>query len=364
MAISKNTKNKLKSSSSSYKPGNAVENAYRRMTAMNDYLPAYSDSYSRQLSDIYSKIKNSREFSYNPENDSAYRRFADEYNALGALALAGNQQQAQELTGGAGSTYSPEVASQGMTRIKESAEDAIPSFLKNAEEAYTANEDLYKSIYQAAANAKKRELEDYSSLANADSKYDAQAQQEYSDARDFDYNRYSSNRDFQNAQYHNELENENAEKTLVHKKYDVYTSLAEDKCADFRDKQNNKGMKSYLDSLVKDGKLTQYLADELYRKYKYEAPVSRTSSYRRSYSSRRTTSKKTSKKSKNDSELFDAFADWKPDENVIKFINLNNRADKYVTAIEWINYLADKGQIEDYNKKRYVNYYKEIYRKN
>ena len=357
MAISKNTKNTRISSSAAYKPGSSVESAYKRMNVFSNYLPAYSDSYSKQLSDIYSKIKNSREFSYNPENDAAYRRFADEYNALGALAAASNQQQAQELTGGAGSTYAPEVSSQGLSQLKEEAENAIPSFLKNAEEAYAANEDAYKSIYEAASNAKKSELEDYGALAAAYNKYNDQLQKEYSDAQSSDYSQYNANRDFLNAQHQNELEAENDEKKLELKKYDVYTELAENKCADFKEKQNNKGMKSYLDKMVKEGKLTRYLADELYRRYKYEAPAVRSSSGGRRSSGGRYSAKGNSK-----NEKFDAFADWTPDDNIIKFINLNNRADKYTTAIEWVDYLVDNGNIEKFNRKRYIEYFKDVYK--
>lgn len=363
MALSKNTKDKQKSSSSAYKPGNEVSVAQKRLSALNEYIPVYSDSYSAQLSDIYGRIKDSREFSYSPDNDSAYRRFADEYNALSALAIAGNQQQAQELTGGAGASYAPEVSAQGLARIQEGAKDAIPSFLQNAEGAYMANEDLYKNIYQAISNAKKSELDDYSSLANAYNKYDAEMQKEYSDARNFDYGKYSSDRDFWSTQYQNELEGENAEKKLALKKYDVYEEIAENKCADFKEKQNNKGMKSYLDSMVKEGKLTRYLADELYRRYKYVAPAVSSSSGGRSYSKRSSAGRKTSSKSKSEDELFDAFADWVPDENIIKFINLNNRADSYTTAINWLDYLIKKEKIEKYEKNLYVKYFKDVFSK-
>ena len=360
MAISKKTKEKSSSLSSAYKPKSSVESAYRRMNAFNEYLPDYADSYSKQLSDIYNRIKASPGFSYNPENDGAYRSFADEYNALGALAIAANQQQAQELTGGAGSSYAPEVSAQGLSRIKDSAENAIPSFLKNAGEAYAANEDVYKSIYQAAANAKKSELESYSALADAYNKYNSEMQKEYADARNSDYSEYTADRDFWNAQYQNELEGENNEKKLELKKYDVYKELAENKCADFKEKQNNKGMRSYLDGMVKEGKLTRYLADELYRRYKYEAPAVRSSSGGGGSSKRRSSQK--SSYSGGGNKKFDAFADWTPDENILKFINLNNRADKYLTAINWVDYLVDNGRIDKYNRKRYIQYFKDYYK--
>ncbi|MBR1763488.1 MAG: hypothetical protein IJ731_09025 [Eubacterium sp.] len=272
MAISKNTKNKYEKYSSPYQESNSLINAKNKLAQMANRSPELSNNYETQLKDMYGKIKSGKPFSYNPDNDAAYRRFADEYNALAGLAIEGNQQQAQGLTGGYGSTYAPEVASQGLQRLREGAENAMPLFMEQAQKAYMANSDADINALNAGISARKDEINDYANRANAyNNQYDM-AQKVYSDSRDFDYSKYTNNREYWAKEYQQEQEQANKEAEYQLQIYDTYNKLAANKCADYADKKNNSGMKAYLNGLVKEGKLTKYMADNLYKQYKYTAP--------------------------------------------------------------------------------------------
>ena len=348
MAVSENTKKKRNSTFKPYKIGDEVSSALINLSAIQDYTPYYENSYADELRSIYQRIKDSPEFNYSSDNDAAYRNFADEYNALAALAVADNQAQAQGLTGGYSSSYANEVSNQNFQDLRDDAENAKPLFMENAQGAYAANNDLLKDMYQAAAGARDSELEDFTNSANAFNKQLQAAQKEYSDTRDFDFGVYDEDRDFWAKQYENELDSENKEKMLELKKYDVYKQLAANKCAEFKDKRNNKGMKSYLDNLVKQGKLTSYLANQLYQQYKYTAPARRSSSGRG-----RSGSSSSSRKQ------FDPYANWQPDPNVLKFITLNNRADSFDTAVKLVERLVKEGRIDKNEKLYYIYYYRD-----
>ena len=352
MAISKNTKNKYKSSTADYKESSGVTNARNNLSKMANQAPVYTNSYATQLNDIYSKLKQGKDFNYNPQNDAAFRRFADEYNALSELAIAENQAQAEGLTGGYGSTYAPEVATQGLARMKDNVQNAEPLFMEQAQNAYMANNDALKNMYQAAADARNDELEAYGNRANAYDNQYSMAQKRYSDTRDFDYNKYNDNREFWSTQYKNEQDQANTDAEYQFKIYDTYNKLAAQKCADYADKKNNSGMKAYLNGLVKEGKLTKYMADNLYKQYKYTAPSRSGGSGGRSRSSGRSSLKS--------SGGYDPMEEWSPNERIIKFINMNNRADDYSTALGWIDYLIKEGRLDKDEKLYYAYYYKDM----
>ena len=158
--------------------------------------------------------------------------------------------------------------------MKENAENAKPLFYEQARKTYMENTDADIDAFNAALSAKKDELSEYSKRADAYNNQYQMAQKRYSDNRDFDYNKYSDNREFWAQQYHNEQQQANYNKEYQLKEYETYSKLASVKCAEYNDKKNNKGMRSYLDGLVKNGKLTKYMADNLYNQYKYTAPKS------------------------------------------------------------------------------------------
>ena len=345
MAVSKKTKKQYNKTFKGYVPSSSLTKSADKLSDFYNRFPQYSNSYENQIKKLYNQIKNNPDFEYLPQNDLAFRRYSDEYSALSDLAIASNLAQAQGLTGGYGSSYAPYVANQGLANMKENAEYAKPEFMEMAQEAYMANSDLYKKLYDTAAAARDDELEAYANSARAfQNEYDA-LYKKYSDKRDFDYEKYSDNRDFWAQQYANELENENRQKEYVFKKYDTYTSIAENKCADYKDKKNNKGMREYLNKLVEENKITPFIADNLYRKYKYVAPV------RSSRSSGRTPSK---------NKKFDPFnSDFVLDENIIRYVNERNRSDDLTTAINWLDYLEDNGRIKNGEKYYYVYYFRD-----
>ena len=350
----KTNKNYKNSLSTPYKEGKRVASARNELDDLYSMNPVYLNSYARQLKDIYSRIKDSKGFEYSPENDSAYRRFADEYNLLSGAAVADNLKQAQQLSGGYTSSFAPEVAYEGLMRLKENASAAQPEFLMNAQNAFIANEDLYKNIYSAAANARNDELGEYINQSNAFNNQLQRALKRYADFRDMDYSKYSDNRNYFAQRNKSETENSNYEKELELKKYDVYEEIAQYKCAEFKDKADNSGMKKYLDKMVSEGKLTRFMADNLYLKYKYTAPAGR--SYSRSGSKSSSSSKKSSKKG---DDKFDPMADFIPNKNILKFVNLRNRDDDFNTAVKWLDYLVKQKRISKTDKLYYEYYYRD-----
>ena len=356
MAVSSKTRKKYNGYlSSSYSPGGAVISAGNKLFDLGSRMPIYSDSYGERLRNLYQSIKASGDFNYYADNDAAYRAFADEYNALAQLMGVQNTALADSLTGGFGSTYSADVSNQGTARIAENVKRAIPEFERLAFEAKTVNDDILKAMYDSASKLRSDELSEYSKLSDVYLGQLEAAQRKYANERDFDYKKYADSRDFYAEQFENEQSNSNRQKELALKSYDVYKRLAQNKCDEFNEKQDNKGMRAYLDSLVKDGKITRYMADNLYNQNKY-IPKKQSSKSSRSVKSKRSYSKTKKKNSKNEEN--DVLKNFVPNKNILKYINMNNRAGDFTTAVNVIKRLAEEGRISKEDKTLYIYYYR------
>ena len=269
-----NSRYKYYNYNSPYKDNKGIVNARNNLLALDNALPSYNNSYADQREGIYNKIKGREAFDYNPNNDAAYRQYADQYRALVGLAVAGNQAQAQDLTGGYGSTYAPEVARQGEARLNTGVEMAQPAFLQLGQTAYDVNGDTLLNMYGAGADRRNDELEAYARENDIwNDKYNLAAQR-YNDLQSRGMERHANNRNFGYSMYNLNVEKQQGDKEYQLAKYDTYNQLAGNKCADYNEKGDNKGMKAYLDGLVKAGKITQYMADNLYKQYKYTPPKS------------------------------------------------------------------------------------------
>ena len=311
MSVSKSTKTNTKKASKAFKQSNTALAMQNDIASFQNAAPIYSDSYANQLGELYSKIKNGSAAEYSPENDIAYRRFADEYRALGALAAAQSIAQAQGLTGGYGSTYAADAASGAVQSAQAMAESTQPMFARLAREAQIASDEVLKNMFEAAKSARADELKDYGELAKAYKNQFDLAVKRYADQNSFEYEKYKANREFWDKQYQNELDAERAEQKLELKKL----------------KAANSGSSGSSGGSRRSG------------------GGSRASS--------------SSKGKSSESGKADPLAKWSPNMRIVKFINLNNRANSFNTAVKWINYLVKKERIAKDERLFYVYYFRQ-----
>ena len=89
----------------------AAARAYRDSVAAMQ-PGGYSSGFEEQLQALYDQIAGRESFSYDPEEDETYRRYAKLYAAQGAAAMEDTMGQAASLTGGYGSSYAQAVGQQ------------------------------------------------------------------------------------------------------------------------------------------------------------------------------------------------------------------------------------------------------------
>ncbi len=265
--------------SKAHTPSASTKNTLNTYNSLYNKQPKYNKTYAQQLESAYSNLSKRKDFDI--ANDEVYKQYAAQANALSGLAISGNQAQAQGLTGGYGSTYAPAVARQGMNRAYADNQASRADFALASQNIYNRESERLAYAADTAANASAQELDSYKQkLANAQANY-GMAYDRYADTRDYDYTRFKDNQDYwANRHWFNEDRSRyNAEYSMTDldnkrsyelKTYDTYNSIAATKCSKYADAGNNSGMKAYLNGLVKAGKLTQYMADNLYDKYSEE----------------------------------------------------------------------------------------------
>lgn len=249
--------------------------------------PGYQENkYLSQLMGIYNKLSQKGAFEYNAENDKAYQQYAAQYKALGDLAMVETQAAAEGLTGGYGSTYAPDVAEQVNNAYQANVTDALPLYYQMAQDKYYSDVDMINNQLLSAVSA--AEAQDRSSFNQQQAWNDFLSAQgnEINNDNKRAYDEYNFERGMWQEQYWNDVDAQNQQRELAYaneqnKKdeqraiYENNKTIVSNECINYSEKGDNKGLKSYLKGLVKDGVITQYDADLFYDKFKYEAPKSK-----------------------------------------------------------------------------------------
>lgn len=134
------------------------------VTAAQDYLNsiisskpgAYQSRYGDQLDELYNKIMNREDFSYDLNGDALYQQYKDRYIAQGQSAMRDATAQASALTGGYGNSYAATAGNIAYQNYLQQLNDVVPELYQQAYQRYLQEgEDLQNqyAITQAADEA-------------------------------------------------------------------------------------------------------------------------------------------------------------------------------------------------------------------
>lgn len=180
-----------------YQPSETVE-AYKQQLqqAISKKPGEYQNQYKQQLDDLYQQITGRQPFSYEAEGDALYQQYKDQYQALGAQAMADTMGQAAALTGGYGSTYSQNAGQQQYDAYLRQLTDKIPELRQAAYSQYLQEGDDLQNRY---AMLQSREAEDYSRYRDQVGDWGDEASRLYalySGERDYEYGKAMDERDY------------------------------------------------------------------------------------------------------------------------------------------------------------------------
>lgn len=115
-------------------------------------------SWQTQLDDIYNKIMNREEFSYDLNGDALYQQYKDQYTAQGQMAMMDTMGQAQAMTGGYGNSYAQSVGQQAYQGYLQQLNDKVPELYQLALNQYNQEE---QSLYNQAALLAQHKADEY-----------------------------------------------------------------------------------------------------------------------------------------------------------------------------------------------------------
>ncbi len=185
--VTESTARKLAELEKGYQPSEdvAAARAYRDSVAAMQ-PEDYTSGFEARLQELYDQIAGREAFSYDPEEDEMYKRYARLYAAQGAAAMEDTMGQAAALTGGYGSSYAQAVGQQAYDRYLGELASLVPELRQAALAEYTqegkALTDRYGLLRQQESAAYDRWQDTVAqwqkALAQAQSEYDDTAAQD------------------------------------------------------------------------------------------------------------------------------------------------------------------------------------------
>lgn len=185
--VTESTARKLAELERGYQPSEdvAAARAYRDSVAAMQ-PEDYTSGFEARLQELYDQIAGREAFSYDPEEDEMYKRYARLYAAQGAAAMEDTMGQAAALTGGYGSSYAQTVGQQAYDRYLGELAALVPELRQAALAEYTqegkALTDRYGLLRQQESAAYDRWQDTVAqwqkALAQAQSEYDDTAAQD------------------------------------------------------------------------------------------------------------------------------------------------------------------------------------------
>ena len=153
---------------------------------------AYESQYQQKIDNVNGKLEGLGEFDYDPDADTAYKQYKDQYSRNAQKANRNAQANAAALTGGYGSSYAASAAQQAYQQQIGALNSAIPTLYSLALDTYNSGGDdivtrldQLNSQEQSAQSQYNRELSNYYTQLE-------QKGQAYNDAYDKDYGQYQN----------------------------------------------------------------------------------------------------------------------------------------------------------------------------
>lgn len=165
--VSEGTASKLNQYSQGYQQSGSVQAAQNYLNAVLNKKPV-ADT---QLSQLYDRIMNREQFSYDLNGDALYQQYKDRYQNLGRQAMMDTMGNATALTGGYGSSYATTAGNQAYQQYLQQLNDVVPELYQQAYNRYTQEGNDLLNQYNMAYGQYRDAVGDWEnerSYANSD----------------------------------------------------------------------------------------------------------------------------------------------------------------------------------------------------
>ena len=191
--VTAGTARRLRELEQGYTPSDEVTaaRAYRDSVAAME-PGAYQSRFEEKLQELYDQIAGREAFSYDPEEDEAYRRYAKLYAAKGAAAMEDTLGKAASLTGGYGSSYAQSAGQQAYNGYLQELAALVPELRQAALAEYRQEGQALADQYSMLSQREKNDYARYQNERADWQKLLAAAQDEYESADSGDRKLYQT----------------------------------------------------------------------------------------------------------------------------------------------------------------------------
>lgn len=190
--------------------------ALNALKAAQSNLPIYANSYEDEIRDVYNKIVNREEFTYDVNADALYNQYKDQYVSLGKLAMQDTMGQAAAMTGGYGNSYAASVGNQAYQSYLSQLNQVVPELYGMAYDRYRQEGQDLLNQYNMLGDMRDTEYNQYlneltqywNNVNYYKSLLDDAYNQGYTANRDA-YNQYIDERNFAYQQQQDALQQQN-----------------------------------------------------------------------------------------------------------------------------------------------------------
>ena len=128
----------------------------------------FSSPYANQLNSAVSDIANRKAFSYDLNEDSLYKQYAENYKNLGNQAMQDTMANASTLSGGYGNSYATTAGQQAYNSYLQQLNDIVPTLYQQARSNYDSETS---NLYNKASLLQGLDSEAYQRYSNNRSYY-------------------------------------------------------------------------------------------------------------------------------------------------------------------------------------------------
>ena len=140
---------------------------------------AYESVYGQQLAALYDDMTNREPFSYDPDGDAAFARYAQMYRQKGRAAMEDTMGQTAALTGGYASSYAAAAGQQAYERYMQELMAMLPEFQEQAQKTYDREGQALREQYDLLDRQEKQHYDRWQDDLSAWEREYAQAQAQY-----------------------------------------------------------------------------------------------------------------------------------------------------------------------------------------
>ena len=176
--VSETTASKLGQYSQGYQQSGSVQAAQNYLNSVLNNKPVADAN----LSQLYDRIMNREQFSYDLNGDALYQQYKDQYQNLGRQAMMDTMGNATALTGGYGSSYASTAGNQAYQQYLGQLNDIVPELYQMAYDRYNQEGNDLMNRYNLAYGQHRDAVGDWENERSyANSEYWNQYNADYSD---------------------------------------------------------------------------------------------------------------------------------------------------------------------------------------